>query len=182
MFGTSRRRVRKESRMEKEARRLARRDFLKGLGVGAGALALGGGKALAGLGTPAGLEPRFAGETIFPHFPASQLYKKVEAPSVVSLVKGESRYDIVLKSLKLIEDEVAGAIGRKKVLLKPNIVLSRSELSCTHVDATRAVLDFLAPHVKRQIVIGESGVQDTMEGFKNYGYLELEKNYNVKIV
>ena len=168
--------------MVKNARRLGRRDFLKGLGLGAGALALGGGKALAGVGASAGLEPRFAGETIFPHLPPSQLYKKVKAPSVVSLVKGESRYDVVLKSLQLIEDEVVGAIGRKKILLKPNIVLSQSELSCTHVDATRAVLDFLAPHVKRQIVIGESGVQNTMEGFKNYGYLELEKNYNVKIV
>ncbi len=170
--------------MVKKARRLGRRDFLKGLGLGAGALAVGGGKALAGVGggAAAAPEPRFAGEAIFPHFPATQLYKKIDAPSTVSLVKGESRYDVVLKSLKLIEDELPGDIGRRKILLKPNIVLSRSELSCTPVDATRAVLDFLAPHVKRQIIVGESGVQDTMEGFRNYGYLELEKNYNVKIV
>ncbi len=44
------------------------------------------------------------------------------------------------------------------------------------------VLDFLAPHTKGQILIGESGFHNTMDGFKAYGYLPLEKEYNVKIV
>jgi uncharacterized protein (DUF362 family) len=164
--------------MAESHRHLGRRDFIKGLGIGAGALALGDRAFPLGRGV---LEPRFAGEALFPHFPLSQLYRKVETPSRVSLVKGESRYDIVLKSLKLIEDEVLGSIGTRKILLKPNIVLSKCELCCTPVDAVRAVLDFLAPHVKSQILIGESGNQNTMEGFRNYGYLTLEKDYNVKI-
>lgn len=172
--------------MVKNSRRLNRRAFLKGLGIGAGALALGGGNVLAGGGGSAAgrdaLEPRFAGEGMFPHFPLTQLYKKVETPSRVSLVKGDNRYDIVLKSLKLIEDDILGSIGNKKILLKPNIVLSNCELCCTPVDAVRAVLDFLVPHTKRQILVGESSVQNTMEGFRNYGYLKLEKDYNIKLV
>ena len=111
----------------------------------------------------------------------SQLYKKVETPSRVSLVKGDNRYDIVFRSLKLIEDEVLASIGNRKILLKPNIVLSKCELCCTPTDAVRAVLDFLAPHYKQQILIGESGSQNTIEGFTNYGYLKLEKDYNVRL-
>ncbi len=50
------------------------------------------------------------------------------------------------------------------------------------MDAVRAVLDFLSPHYNKQIIIGESGVDKTMEGFENNGYLKLEKEYNVKVV
>ena len=94
--------------MGERARGVDRRTFLKRLGLGAGALALAGGRPLAGAFARSGREavaPRFAGEELFPDFPLSQLYRKVEAPSRVSLIKGESRYDIVLRSLKLIEDD-----------------------------------------------------------------------------
>jgi uncharacterized protein (DUF362 family) len=161
-----------------EKTRLKRRDFIKSLGLGAGALALGRKADLLAGAFPG---PRFAGESLFPDFPLTQLYNKVEPPSRVSLVKGGDRYDIVFKSLKLIEDEVLSSIGNKKILLKPNIVLSECPLAVTHIDATRAVLDFLAPHHKKEILIAESGNQNTMAGFKNYGYLKLEKEYNVKI-
>ncbi len=171
--------------------RLNRRDFLKGLGAGAGALLVGAGAAgslAAGAGrggkaAAAGLRPgpRFAGEAIFPDFPLTQLYKKVETPSRVSLVKGESRYDIVMRALKLVEDDVLPAIGDKRVLLKPNIVLSKCELCCTPVDATRAVLDWLKPHYAKRVLIAESGNQNTMDGFRNYGYLDLKKDYDVEI-
>ena len=155
-------------------RAVARRDFLR---FGAGAL---GGAALGGvLG---------AGKTLLAS-PASgaaparlPLLSGPAAPARVSLVKGKNRYDIVFEALKLIEDEVISSIGRKRILIKPNIVLSECAACVTHVDAVRAVLDFLAPHVKGRILIGESGVQDTMKGFLYNGYGELEKNYDVKLL
>jgi len=156
-------------------RALARREFLK---FGAGAM---GGAALGGvLG---------AGTTLFAS-PASHsaagrsplLSERAAGPARVSLVKGKSRYDIVFQSLKLIEDEVLTSIGPKRILIKPNIVLSACAACVTHVDAVRAVLDFLAPQVKSQILIGESGVQNTMEGFRYNGYDRLEKDYNVKLM
>ena len=156
-------------------RALARRDFLKfGAGaVGGAALggALGAGRTLFGspAARPAGLPP-------------SGLGPRIAGPARVSLVKGKNRYDMVLESLKLIEDQVVSSIGRKRILIKPNIVLSECAACVTHVDAVRAVLDFLAPHVKDRILIGESGVQDTMKGFLYNGYGELEKNYRVKLV
>jgi len=156
-------------------RALARRDFLKfGAGaVGGAALggALGAGRTLFGSPSarPAGL-------------PLSGLGPRIAGPARVSLVKGKNRYDMVLESLKLIEDQVVSAIGRKRILIKPNIVLSDCAACVTHVDAVRAVLDFLGPHVKDPILIGESGVQDTMKGLLYNGYGELEKNYRVKLV
>jgi uncharacterized protein (DUF362 family) len=156
-------------------RALARREFLK---FGAGAM---GGAALGGVLS--------AGKMLFAS-PASRsaatnlplLSGAATAPARVSLVKGKNRYDIVFQALKLIEDEVASSIGQKRILIKPNIVLSDCAACVTNVDAVRAVLDFLAPHAKGQILIGESGVQDTMKGFLYNGYGELEKNYNVKLL
>lgn len=113
---------------------------------------------------------------------AAKLYKEVTETARVSLLKGNDRREIVYQSLKAIEDEVLGSIGKKKILLKPNVVVSNNPLSITHTDAIRAILDFLAPHYNQQIVIGESGAMDTNEGFKNNGYFALEKEYNVKVV
>jgi hypothetical protein len=44
-------------------------------------------------------------------------------------------------------------------------------LGSLHADAVRAILDFLTPHYKSQILIGEAATINTMEGYKNYGYL-----------
>ena len=167
---------------------LNRRDFLKGMGLAlaAGAAACGHRELVPRIGAPAAPTPSAQA----PGTPASQaagsvtgeLYKNTAAPATVSLLKGENRYDLVFRSLKSIEDEVLASIQGKRILLKPNVVLSKCELCCTHPDAVRAVLDFLSPHVRDRITIGESGNQNTEEGFRNYGYYRFEKEYNVKVV
>ncbi len=144
--------------------KIDRRDFLKAAGWAAGAAALGG--------------RRLFGQI---HFPAAGLGASA-APATVGLVKGGDRYDIVLRSLRLIEDEVARSIRGKRVLVKPNIVLADCAACVTHIDAMRAVLDFLKPHVKGEILIGESSVHDTMEGFRYNDYPRLVKEYPVKLV
>lgn len=156
---------------------LNRRDFLKGIGLGlAGAAAFGKGLPL--LGSQAAGAPSTQATGAL----KGELYRNPAAQAAVSLFKGENRYDLVLRSLKAIEDEVLASIRGKRILLKPNIVLSKCELCCTHPEAVRAVLDFLSPHVKDRIIIGESGNQNTEEGFRNYGYYKFEKQYNVKVV
>jgi uncharacterized protein (DUF362 family) len=82
----------------------------------------------------------------------------------------------------MLENDILNSIGEKKILLKPNVVLADNPIAVTHVDSVRAILDFLAPHVKRPIIIGEGGHHKTWDGFRNAGYLELEKSYNVKLV
>lgn len=151
-----------------------RRRFLRmGLGA-AGGLALSQG-ALAGLGRP---------RTSFSegHAIGTELYRRPAGPARVSLVKGDDRYRIVSQALKAIEDDILGSIGNKTILLKPNVVLSDNPLADTHVDTVRAILDFLKPHHKKTIIIGEAGHQKTFDGFRVCGYLDLEKSYNARLV
>lgn len=103
-------------------------------------------------------------------------------PARVSLIKGNDRKQVIYDSLKLIEDDVFAGIGDKSILIKPNMAVSKNPLAVTHVDAVRAVLEFLKPHYKKPVIIGESGVLNTLEGYKNNGYEALEKEYKVRLV
>jgi uncharacterized protein (DUF362 family) len=173
-----------------------RRDFLRDIGRGAAGLGLGttGLAALTsrahGLLTP-GPSGRSEPSLIDPYpDPAAgreldggaEIYRHVAPPARVSLVKGTNRRDMVYRSLKLIEDDVLGAIGDRDILIKPNVVTPINPLGSLHVDAVRGILDFLAPQHKKRITIGEAATLDTWKGFENYGYFALEKEYNVKLV
>jgi len=163
---------------------LNRRDVLKGIGIGAMGLAFGRKTlCLAGSNAVRG-EQRARDNRRHQGGGKRQLYEKVTEPARVSLVKGNDRREIVYQSLKKIEDEVLASIGDKKILIKPNMVQVNTPLCATHVDAIRAILDFLKPHYKSEIIVGESTAArtSTFDGFKNYGYLPLEKEYNVKLV
>jgi uncharacterized protein (DUF362 family) len=156
---------------------MKRRHFLERLGYGAAAAGLFGRlfKDPAGLSASA-LSP-YSEQTA----PAAPLQIRPAQPARVALVKGGDRKKIIYDSLKKIEDEVFAGIGEKSVLIKPNMAVSKNPLAVTHVDAVRAVLEFLAPRHKKQILIGESGVLNTLEGYKNNGYGALEREYNVKL-
>ncbi len=157
--------------------RLNRRQILKTLG----AAAVGGFVAtdLLGLGSRAlaGDEQAKQGQG------EKSLYEKRTAPAQVALVKGNDRRDIVYQALKKMEDQVLASIGDKQILIKPNMVTTWNQLCATHVDAVRAILDFLKPHYKKQVIIGEaSAFGQTPDGFKNYGYLDLQKEYDVALI
>jgi uncharacterized protein (DUF362 family) len=161
--------------MENNEKHLNRRDILKGFGLGAVGLAFGG---------------KYLGPSLTKAAPGSPWIKKngifsTPDPAKVALIKGNDRRDIVYQALKKIEDEVIDSIGdKKKILIKPNFVITSRQLAATHVEAVRGILDFLKPHFKHQIIIGESTIsrQGTFDGFKNYGYLPLEKEYKVKLL
>jgi uncharacterized protein (DUF362 family) len=161
--------------MANNEKHLNRRDILKGFGLSAVGLALGG---------------KYLGPTLSHAAPGSPWVKKngifsTPSPAKVALIKGNDRREIVYQALKKIEDEVLASIGdKKKILIKPNFVITSRQLAATHVEAVRGILDFLKPHFKHQIIIGESTIsrEGTFDGFKNYGYLPLEKEYKVKLL
>ena len=156
---------------------LNRRDILRGLGGGAvaaafGSLTLGPGHVAA--------QAQKAAET-----GKKQLFTPYTKPSRVSLVKGNDRRDIIFQSLKNIEDEIVASIGNKKrVLVKPNFVSTTRALAASHADEIRAILDFLKTRYKGEIIVGESAPSKagTFEGYQNFGYLPLEKEYGIKLV
>ena len=113
-----------------------------------------------------------------------RLYQPPAEASTVGLVKGSDRRENIYKALKLIEDQVFGAIGDKQILIKPNFVQTSKQLAATHADAVRGILDFLQPHYKREVIIGEAAAtqEGTFAGYKNYGYPDLAREYKVKLV
>jgi uncharacterized protein (DUF362 family) len=145
-----------------------RRHFLKAVGAGGLALAMGS---------------RLAGSPGSPLVPKGKLYQNTAGPAKVALIKGSDRRDITFQALKQIEDQVVSAIGPKTVMIKPNFVATDIPLCATHVDAVRGILDFLKPHVKQQIVVAESPAGGSaMTGFRNYNYMTLEREYNCRLV
>jgi len=93
---------------------------------------------------------------------------------IVSAVRSSSHYEGVLNALRLIERQIKNGLeGRRKVLIKPNFVSTRRQLSATHVDAVRAVLDTIQRYHSKKIIIGEGPASsDLNTGLENYGYFK----------
>jgi uncharacterized protein (DUF362 family) len=51
------------------------------------------------------------------------------------------------------------------------------ELAITHVDAVKAVVDFLQAFEPKRILIAEGSASDTWEAYRRFGYRQLEKEY-----
>lgn len=152
-----------------------RRELLKGFGAAA---------ALGSLGLRPGWV-RAQGETQKAVGAGGRLFTPYAKASKVSIVKGNDRREIILQAMKNIEDEVVASIGNKRrILVKPNFVSTTRALAASHPDEIRAILDFLKPHFKGEIIVGESAPSrnGTFEGFQNFGYMALEKEYGIKLV
>jgi uncharacterized protein (DUF362 family) len=154
-----------------------RRDLLRSLGGGAMAAAFGATMLRPGRATAQAAKVVEGG--------AKQPFTPYAKPAKVSLVKGNDRREIISQALKNIQDEVLASIGSKKrILVKPNFVSTTRQLAASHADEIRAILDFLKPHFKGEIIVGESAPSrnGTFEGYQNFGYLALEKEYGIKLV
>ncbi len=98
--------------------------------------------------------------------------------STVSLVQGEDRRKNVYDALTAIDKQVLPLLRRKKrVLIKVNAVNVRNQLSCTHVDGLRAILDYLAPRYKGPVTIADSSQGVTSTAFENFQYAKVIGEY-----
>ncbi len=103
------------------------------------------------------------------------------ASATVALFRGDDRYQNITNALMAIAADVDWA-GKQRVLIKPNFTSTVIPLAATHVDAVRAVLDFVRPRTAGRIIIAEgAGLRDTWEGFRNYGYLPLREQYGAEL-
>ena len=104
--------------------------------------------------------------------------------SRVALFHGDDRADIAFRALKVHETEVRRAIGRRRVVIKPNNVSIDNQLCATHAGCLEGILEFLKSIGKLQnTVIAESAADGpTLDGFENYHYTDLAKKYSVKLI
>jgi len=107
----------------------------------------------------------------------------VESRSSVSFTTGTERRQMLYEVIKPFQNEIKAGLKKKQLIIKPNMVVTNIALCATHVDALRALLEFLKPIYKGQIIIAESSSSvNSSDGFKNYGYLDLAKDFNVKFI
>ncbi len=101
----------------------------------------------------------------------------------VSVSTGEERADMVFRALAPFSKQIKQAIGKRRVVIKPNNVLIYVPLACTHVDTLEGILEFLRSIDKiNNVIIAESSASgSTLEGFDNYGYYKLLSKYPVKL-
>lgn len=104
--------------------------------------------------------------------------------SEVAITTGDNRADMAFRALQPFSKQIAQAIGKKRVVLKPNNVSIDIPLCATHADTLEGILEFMKSIGKlNQCIIAESAAGGpTMDGFSNYGYLKLLNKYPVKLV
>jgi len=106
-----------------------------------------------------------------------------DGKSPVAFTTGTDRMEMLFEVIKPFEKELKAGLKNKQLVIKPNMVVTNRELCATPREAIAALLEYLKPIYKGQVIIAESSsTVNSAEGFKNYGYTDLEKDYNVKFV
>lgn len=103
--------------------------------------------------------------------------------SSVAFTTGTDRQQMLFEVVRPFESEIKKGLNGKQLIIKVNMVQTNKPLCATHVDAIRALLEYMKPIYNKQIIIAESSsVVESADGFRNYGYLDLAKDYNVKFI
>jgi uncharacterized protein (DUF362 family) len=102
----------------------------------------------------------------------------------VGLTTGGSRADLAFRALQPFSKQIAQAIGKRRVIIKPNNVAIDNQLCATHAETIEGILEFLKSIKKLDhVVIAESAANGpTLDGFSNYGYPKLTAKYPVKLM
>jgi uncharacterized protein (DUF362 family) len=102
----------------------------------------------------------------------------------VAITTGNNRADMAFRALHPYSKQIMEAIGKRCVVLKPNMVSTEVPACATHVDTMEGILEFLKSIKKLDnVIIAESaGNAPAFEGFSNYGYFSLANKYPVKMV
>jgi uncharacterized protein (DUF362 family) len=154
---------------------MERRSFLKQLSLGTAGIALGA-TGLAGCSSMN--NERTVAVTGLRNNP-------LPAKSTVSFVANKDSREAAYQALKPLKSEIEKAIGKKQVVIKINAgqVTKNVWLNATDANFTRGILDFLKEFYDRKVIITESTAASTtvFEGFENYGFTPLAKEYNVEL-
>ncbi|UCE27701.1 MAG: DUF362 domain-containing protein [Candidatus Coatesbacteria bacterium] len=100
----------------------------------------------------------------------------------VSLVAEGDRFRAVTQALGLLADApLEKAAKAARIVVKPNFVSTYRPLSATHVDAARAVLEYILPAAGGEVLIAEGSAHGSTErAYEDYGYRELCDEYGLE--
>ena len=104
--------------------------------------------------------------------------------SLVSVGSGGNRYENVRSCLEDLGEGLHSNLkGKKKVLIKPNLVSTARQAASSHVDAARAVLDVIRDSVEGTVTIAEGAAQiPTSRGFRDFNFEQLLKSYDIRLL
>jgi uncharacterized protein (DUF362 family) len=103
--------------------------------------------------------------------------------SRVSLTAGDDRANLAFKALEPFKNEIAAAIGNRRVIVKPNNVIIDVPLCASHADNLEGILEFLKSIGKTNVAIAESPANGSaLTAFSNYGYNKFADKYGVKLI
>ena len=100
----------------------------------------------------------------------------------VALIRSHERRQATFKALDRIRDDVESKLA-EEVLIKPNFLSDSIQLPSSHADSVRGTIDFLmsAASPPSRIVVAEGSAGSTQKAFENFGYLNLQEEYDVEI-
>ena len=102
----------------------------------------------------------------------------------VALVKGMVRYDNVYSALKMISKDVQDKLSSSThIVIKPDLlhIHGCSNLQSAHVDATKAILDFIEELTNKRITIAEGSFSGE-DVFHRHDFHDLLKDYSVRFL
>jgi len=113
-----------------------------------------------------------------------QTQNAVNTDSRVSLVTGTDRADMAFRALQPFSKEIAQAVGKKRIIFKPNFVSSTIPLCATHSETLEGILEFYKSINKLEnVVVAESPADGpTMVAYDNYGFIPVAEKYKVKLL
>lgn len=99
----------------------------------------------------------------------------------VAISYGTDRANNAFVALSYFKQQIAAAIGNKRVIIKPNFVVANNSLACTNVAWAEGVLEFLKSIGKTHVAFAECPYNGAaMEGYDYNGYFGLAKKYPVE--
>jgi uncharacterized protein (DUF362 family) len=126
-----------------------------------------------GQAAPAKAPARRPGQGGYPEdFPA------LDRRATVAIMHGEERRRNVYNALKAIDGDLQAKMkGKRYAIIKPNFVNTVNQLAASHPDTMRGILDYLGERFKGPVVIAESSAGNTLQGYENFKYSALPKEY-----
>jgi len=100
----------------------------------------------------------------------------------IAITQGDDRRDNIARALQLLGPQIDLARCHH-ILIKPNLVSTFRQLAATHVDALRAVLDFVRQGYDGPVSVAEgAALAPTIQGYERFGYFDLVKPYDIQLV